>query len=207
MRDWNERRMREQARDWDAGGMPNQGEPRRGYGGGGYWGRGYMDRPRYQGGWSQGPGWGEGGWGPGGWGQGAFGGSRPGNVAGDELGVGWRDRARFWAEMGRGGPFAGRGPRGYQRSDERILEDVSDRLSDDPWLDASGIEVRVEEAIVILTGTVDSRDAKRRAEDVAESSSGVRDVTNQLRVDQGQGGEATGQEASPTGRQAEQPSR
>jgi hypothetical protein len=35
---------------------------------------------------------------------------------------------------------------------------------------------------VILGGTVTSRDQKRRAEDVAERISGVKDVTNQLRV-------------------------
>ena len=37
--------------------------------------------------------------------------------------------------------YAGRGPRGYRRSDDRIGEDVCDRLTDDPALDASGIEV------------------------------------------------------------------
>ena len=35
---------------------------------------------------------------------------------------------------------------------------------------------------VTLSGSVMSRDQKRRAEDVAERISGVRDVTNQLRV-------------------------
>src|SRR6185503_8363040 len=33
--------------------------------------------------------------------------------------------------------YAGRGPRGYQRTDERIREDVCDRLTDDPRIDAS----------------------------------------------------------------------
>ena len=35
---------------------------------------------------------------------------------------------------------------------------------------------------VMLRGSVTSREQKRRAEDVAERISGVRDVTNQLRV-------------------------
>ena len=43
----------------------------------------------------------------------------------------------------RGGPHRGRGPKGYTRSDERIREDVNDRLSDDPFVDASEIEVMV----------------------------------------------------------------
>jgi hypothetical protein len=38
------------------------------------------------------------------------------------------------------------------------------------------------EGEVTLTGSVSSRDQKRRAEDVAERISGVKDVTNQLRV-------------------------
>jgi osmotically-inducible protein OsmY len=76
----------------------------------------------------------------------------------------------------------GKGPRGYRRSDERIREDLCDCLTDDPFLDASDIEVTVEGAEVILVGSVSSRDDKRRAEDLAESISGVKDVRNSLRV-------------------------
>ena len=79
----------------------------------------------------------------------------------------------------------GRGPKGYQRSDERIKEDVSDRLTDDYYVDASDIEVQVSSAEVILTGTVNSRNEKRRAEDLAESAKGVRNVENRLRVQRG----------------------
>lgn len=76
----------------------------------------------------------------------------------------------------------GRGPRGYQRSDERIAEDVSDRLTDDPHIDPSEIEVTVSTSEVTLSGTVTSRDQKRRAEDCAEAVSGVTHVQNNLRV-------------------------
>jgi hypothetical protein len=75
----------------------------------------------------------------------------------------------------------GRGPRGYRRSDARILEDINERLTDDPRLDASGIEVAVDGGEVTLSGTVDSREARRRAEDLAESVSGVAYVMNRLR--------------------------
>jgi osmotically-inducible protein OsmY len=86
-------------------------------------------------------------------------------------------------EFGTGeGQFRGRGPKGYTRSDARIGEDVSDRLSDDSWVDASDIEVQVMSAIVTLEGTVPDRDQKRRAEDIAADVSGVQDVTNHLRV-------------------------
>jgi osmotically-inducible protein OsmY len=78
----------------------------------------------------------------------------------------------------------GRGPKGYTRSDERIKEDVNDRLSDDAFLDASEIEVTVSNGEVTLSGTVDTRIDKRRAEDLAEDISGVSNVQNQLRVKQ-----------------------
>jgi osmotically-inducible protein OsmY len=76
----------------------------------------------------------------------------------------------------------GRGPKGYRRSDERIREDVSDRLYDDPYVDASDIEVTVSGGEVSLAGAVDSRETRRRAEDLAEGVSGVTHVQNNLRV-------------------------
>ncbi|HEU4836323.1 MAG TPA: BON domain-containing protein [Pyrinomonadaceae bacterium] len=83
----------------------------------------------------------------------------------------------------------GRGPKGYRRSDERIKEDVNDRLSDDYYVDASEVEVMVTNTEVTLTGTVNSREEKRRAEDIAESVSGVTNVENRLRVKQGRYGD------------------
>lgn len=79
----------------------------------------------------------------------------------------------------------GKGPKGYTRSDERIREDVCDRLSDDDEIDARDITVTVKNAEVILEGTVNDRRSKHRAEDVAESVSGVKDVTNHLRARKG----------------------
>ena len=79
------------------------------------------------------------------------------------------------------GEFRGCGPKGYQRSDERIKDDINDRLSDDSWVDASDIEVNVENGEATLTGTVTHRNAKRRAEDLAESVSGVTNVENRLK--------------------------
>lgn len=90
-----------------------------------------------------------------------------------------RDRTPSNTERGQ---FSGRGPRGFRRSDDRIYDAVGDRLTRDPWIDASDVEVEVREAIVYLRGTVDDREAKRRAEDVAESVSGVDDVRNEIRV-------------------------
>jgi hypothetical protein len=89
------------------------------------------------------------------------------------------------------GPFSGRGPRGYQRTDERLREDVCERLTQDPWIDASDLEVTVRGGEVTLSGAVRDRGDKRHAEDLAERVSGVREVHNNLRV-------AGGLEHSPT---------
>lgn len=81
------------------------------------------------------------------------------------------------------GPHAGRGPAGYQRASERIVEDVNEHLTRHGRIDASHIKVSAEDGEVTLEGTVDSRRAKRMAEDVAEDVPGVRDVHNRLRID------------------------
>ena len=80
------------------------------------------------------------------------------------------------------GPHAGRGPRGYRRSDESIRDDTCESLTQHPDIDATGIEVSVEGGEVTLAGTVDERDAKWLAEEIAEEVSGVRAVFNELRV-------------------------
>jgi len=95
---------------------------------------------------------------------------------------------------------AGRGPKGYRRSDERIREDVNERLTGDYYLDAHDVDVSVSDGVVTLTGRVDSRRDKRRAEDLAESVSGVKDVTNQLRVEQGTTETTTGADVIGTTR-------
>jgi osmotically-inducible protein OsmY len=92
-----------------------------------------------------------------------------------------RERGGYWRQYERS-QYAGRGPKNYQRSDDRVREEICDCMTDDPMLDASEITVAVSKGEVMLSGTVPSREQKRRAEDVAERISGVKDVTNQLRV-------------------------
>lgn len=91
------------------------------------------------------------------------------------------ERASDWLSE-KAGRFVGKGPKGYKRADDRIHDDVCDALARHPHIDASEIEVVVKEGEVTLTGTIDSRQAKRLAEDVSERCSGVRDVHNQIRV-------------------------
>jgi osmotically-inducible protein OsmY len=80
------------------------------------------------------------------------------------------------------GPHKGKGPRDYHRSEDRIREDVCDRLADDDYVDASDIRIEIQNDEVILSGNVNSREEKRRAEDIVESISGVRNVENRIKV-------------------------
>ena len=98
--------------------------------------------------------------------------------------------------------FRGRGPRGYTRSDERIGEDIHERLTDDPMLDASDITVEVHDGEVTLGGQVERRWLKHHAEDLVDACSGVRGIRNELRVGTPAGNDAaanTGRGASTVG--------
>ncbi len=75
-----------------------------------------------------------------------------------------------------------RAPKGYQRSDERIREDVCETLGRHPDVDPSDIEITVQSGEVTLSGTVDESRARRTAEEVIERMPGVKDVHNHIRV-------------------------
>lgn len=111
----------------------------------------------------------------------------------EDLGNGRDDRGPFermgdrlkegWQRM------IGKGPKGYTRSDERIRDDVCDRLMQG-WVNAENVEVTVEKGEVTLAGQVEHRQDKRAIEDIAESVLGVTEIHNQLRVDR-QAGQRT----------------
>lgn len=89
---------------------------------------------------------------------------------------GYPEEARDWYPQYRGRP-----PRSYRRSDARILDDIVERLMF-AAIDASEIEVKVENGEVTLSGTVRERRDKRRIEDACEDVFGVQDVHNEIRV-------------------------
>ncbi|ABS25918.1 BON domain-containing protein [Anaeromyxobacter sp. Fw109-5] len=97
--------------------------------------------------------------------------------------------------------MTGRGPKGYKRSDERIREDVSERIARSN-VDADEVEVKVERAEVTLTGFVGSRWDKRMLEDIAEDVFGVDEVHNHLRLRRETGaltGQGTAETTAQTG--------
>jgi osmotically-inducible protein OsmY len=83
--------------------------------------------------------------------------------------------------------FRGRGPKGYERSDDRLRELICEALTDDDQIDASDISVEVKSSQVKLTGTVSDRQKKYMVEEMIEDMSGVKEVDNQLRVRREQG--------------------
>lgn len=80
------------------------------------------------------------------------------------------------------GRHTGRGPRSWQRSDERISEDVNEELTRSPDVDATEIEVSVSAGEVTLSGTVGDRYEKRQAEECAWRVASVKDVHNGIRI-------------------------
>jgi hypothetical protein len=97
----------------------------------------------------------------------------------------------------------GKGPKAYTRSDDRVREDIYDRLMHG-WVNAEDVEVQVKAGEVTLTGFVDERRDKRIIEDIVEEVLGVKDVHNQLKVSRPEqlGATSTGTPGTPPTRVA-----
>ena len=193
--EWNRGGSSEWNRSWGAG--AGRGSSGWGAGQGYVGGQGSYGRERD---WGRDSDWG--GQGPGGFGvyRGTLSEQR-------ESGGPWRGD-REWGSVSGGeqygmGRYAGRGPRNYQRSDERIREEVCERLAHHPDIDATDIDIRVQSGEVTLQGHVTDRWAKRWAEDVAEGIFGVKEVHNQIRVQQLQPGQEQ-REGQPEGQRTQQ---
>jgi osmotically-inducible protein OsmY len=136
-------------------------------------------------------------WGSSGWSEPYGEGQQYGSRA---AGAGYQSGGSQQYGFGRG-LHRGKGPRGYQRSDERLMEMICERLREDPYIDASDVTVTVQSSKVTFDGAVDSRHTKNLIEDVAEQL-GVDDVQNNLRVqrqDQGRSEAQQGRSASGAG--------
>jgi len=111
------------------------------------------------------------------WRRGKYGSRLYGNVVGAAAPNGTVGISRY----GRTGS-ARRGPRGYMRSDERLHDDICERLSDERWIDLGEVDVYVEDGHVRLEGEVPDRFSKFAIEDIADGAWGVKDVDNRIRV-------------------------
>jgi osmotically-inducible protein OsmY len=79
-----------------------------------------------------------------------------------------------------------------RRPDERLQDDVTERLAAELRDAATQIQVTATDGEVTLAGTVDGVEDRRRAGDIAEGVAGVTSVLNNLRVRQPGGTGATG---------------
>lgn len=75
------------------------------------------------------------------------------------------------------------GPKGYTRSDDRIREDICERLMLADSIDSSEVSVAVKDGKVTLEGSVPTRNMKHEIEDLADYTAGVQDVDNRVRVE------------------------
>jgi len=135
---------------------------------------------------------------------------------GDRDREGWRGGRFGYGERGRDRPgffqrLFKRGPKGYQRSDERLREDISERLMYAMEIDSSEVTITATDGRVTLDGTVPDRFMKHAIEDMVDECPGVQDIDNRIRVQregassQSGTGLGTGSTAS-TGSQSRRPS-
>lgn len=96
----------------------------------------------------------------------------------------------------RSGDFAGRGPKNYSRSNERVREDICERLTADPYIDAHDLDVRCENGTVVIEGQVEERWMKHRIEDLVDSTAGVKQIDNRVTVSGQRQGSSYGQRGS-----------
>lgn len=80
------------------------------------------------------------------------------------------------------GPYSGKGPRDYRRSDASIRDEACELLTRHGGIDATDININVHEGDITLSGNVPERHMRRMAEDMLENISGVRDINDQLRI-------------------------
>jgi hypothetical protein len=79
-------------------------------------------------------------------------------------------------------PNTRRMARAYRRTDERIRDDVCERLAHSNAVDPTNITVEVRDGIVTLEGSVPLRPMRYALEDITARCLGVVDVDNRVRV-------------------------
>lgn len=76
----------------------------------------------------------------------------------------------------------GKGPKDYRPSDERLRERICERLTDDPFIDASDVDVSVANGEATLSGEVESRRMKFAVEELVANMHGIVSVDNTIRI-------------------------
>ena len=98
----------------------------------------------------------------------------------------WQDDESGWDEepQGRDRPRPLPDPSDAgRRSDERVLRDILQALAENEAIRSGEIDIVVRDGEVTLTGTVADRATRKQAEFCVAAVDGVKDVTNQLRIE------------------------
>lgn len=115
--------------------------------------------------------------------RGGYGGSHGGYAYGSRYGYGgYRPEGSYAGGHERQSRTYPRGPKGYQRSDERLKEDICERLMESYYIDSSEVSVDVKGGKVSLEGSVPTRHMKHAIEDIVDACPGVTDIDNRVRV-------------------------
>lgn len=85
------------------------------------------------------------------------------------------------------GPFSGLGPLAYDSAGDPLGEAVASRLTQHGHVDATHVEIVIDNGEVLLEGTVDSETTRRLAEGAVQQVAGVSRVQNLLQVRPGEG--------------------
>lgn len=78
--------------------------------------------------------------------------------------------------------YRGRGPKGYKLIDSRVYENVCEALFHEPQIDASEVEVSVQDGTVTLSGVAKDKETRRLIEDIAMGCAGVQHVYNKISI-------------------------
>ncbi|HEY9398155.1 MAG TPA: BON domain-containing protein, partial [Burkholderiales bacterium] len=127
------------------------------------------------------------------YGQGVYGGYGQGDMGTStgQSGQSWGN----WGQSGVMGRSQHRGPKGYQRSDERLKEEICERLITRWDIDSSEVSVEVQGGKVTLEGTVPDRRMRHQIEDLIDDCHGVQDIENRVRVQSSYGSTSSGSAA------------
>jgi osmotically-inducible protein OsmY len=69
-----------------------------------------------------------------------------------------------------------------QKSDDKIYDQIRQRLANDPDVKGAGFDVSVKDGVVTLKGDVHDGKAREKAEKITKKIKGVTSVNNQLKV-------------------------
>jgi len=84
--------------------------------------------------------------------------------------------------------YRGVGPKGYERSDDRLKELICEHLTEHHDIDASEVSVEVNKGEVTLSGQVCDRNTRHQIENLVDACGGVKEIHNNLRVQSARSG-------------------